>query len=193
MLSKIKCYGVSKNMKKAVILVLSVLMCFSMFSCTKAHQSDNNEAQGSASASMPQISTTKAPSDDTSKAKKLKVAMAKALDADSNNISVANDGSFEYKPKEFDEIKMYSMEYTEEIEKSAYESIDKYVDTIREYYPDGDKIKLFTKNNQDINFGENGIDSVNYTAVYINTQNQTITVYADSTGAIYSAKCNFTW
>lgn len=182
-------------MKKIIIISLAVLMCFSMFSCSKAKSADDaagNTVQKSSTAPL-EVSTTKKPAADSAKAKKLSSAMVKVLGTDKENVSVSEDGSFEYKLKSFNEIEMYSMEYTHEIEKSAYKSIDRYVDSIRAYYPDGDKIKLYSKEAKQINYGDNGIDSVNYTAVYINTQNQKITVYADSTGELYYAKCDFTW
>lgn len=181
-------------MKKIMILILAVLMCFFSISCSRSQDSSGTENQLSeASTEALAVSTTKKPATDTKKAEELKLTMAKALGTSDESITVQNNGSFKYQPKAYDESKIYSMEYTEEIEKAAYKSIEKYIDSIREYYPDGDEIKLYIKNSKQISYGDNGIDSVYYTAVYINTQNQKITVYADSTGELYYAKCDFTW
>ena len=108
-------------------------------------------------------------------------------------ILLVNSGNVISYEKNIEETVMFSEEYSREDSDRAYANIDEFVGRLKDYYPDGDKLQLYDTCDQQIGGGENGIDSVIYIAVYTNTQNQALSVYADSTGEIYYAECNFTW
>lgn len=186
-------------MKKFTAILLSIVLTASLCACAKTSES-NEETSSAVSATeqttkkpLPAVSTTAKAKKDDSKSKKLKKNISSALNVPDKDITVQSEGGFEYKNPDLDETKMYSQEYNDESAKNAFKNIDTFVKEIKKNYPDSKKIERFSTDVQQLSYGDNGIDSVNYIAVYINSQNQSLTVYADSTGTVYYAKCEFTW
>ncbi|MCM1285093.1 MAG: hypothetical protein NC213_04735 [Acetobacter sp.] len=186
-------------MKKYIAIALSVVLIAGFCACSKTTDKSNEVSSAvtvteqTTKKALPKASTTAKAKKDESKANKLKKNVSSVLNVPEEDVAVQSDGGFEYKNPDLDETKMYSQEYSDEMEKEAFENIDAFVKEIKNNYPDNKKIERFSTDIQQLSFGDNGIDSVNYIAVYINSQNQSLTVYADSTGTVYYAKCEFTW
>ena len=185
-------------MKKAAVIILTVIMCVSFAACSGEAKSDNDGDTGSnievqTTKALPQASTTAKAKEDGKKAQELVVTIAKALNVDTDETVAKENGKFTFKRANIEETVMFSEEYSQEGSDRAYANIDEFVSRIKDYYPDGDKLQLYDTCDQQIGGGDNGIDSVIYIAVYTNTQNQALSVFADSTGEIYYAECNFTW
>ncbi|MCC8073845.1 MAG: hypothetical protein LIO62_06955 [Clostridiales bacterium] len=187
-------------MKKIIVLILTLAVSICFVACSS--QTDDNEESSSEQATsattttttLPPVSTTKQAEKNSSQASSLKNIVCTALNCTEDEIDGDIDlGSFTYKANETDESTMYSEEYSDELEDVAKENAKDFVDSIREYYPDCDDIAEYTVDLEEIGGGDNGIDSVNYIITYLNTQNQALTIYLDSTGQIFYADCEFTW
>lgn len=181
-------------MKKFILLLMTAILIVVMTACAKTDKAENTSADTTApitetTTRMPTESTTKQPERDSQKGERLKARVSAQL----GNAELSGD--FEYGKFTYRNIRdaklMYAYEYTEEYEKAAKENAEKLLKEIREFYPD--EIQLYHYSAHQVGTGENGIDSVRYEFYYINTQNQLLTIYADSDGAICYADCAFTW
>lgn len=181
-------------MKKFIMLFTAIVLIVIMSACAKENPAENTQSTTTApitesTTQRPIESTTAQPKSDSQKGERLKSAVAAQLE----NADLSGDfkyGKFIYKNIRDAEL-MYAYEYTEEHEKAAKENAEKLVKQIGTFY--SDEIKLHDYSANQIGSGENGIDSVRYEFYYINTQNQLLTIYADSDGAICYVDCAFTW
>jgi hypothetical protein len=180
-------------MKKLIAILLAGMLCVCASSCAKA-QSEDTSTQDTTTTTERQIeqpieSTTKAPSEDSQKGEKLSASVLSTLGGSdiSGDLSY---GSFTYKNNRDAEI-VYANERTDELEANAKDNAQKLVDSIKDFY--GDEITYYDFIAKEIGSSENGIDSVRYQFYYINTQNQLLTIYADSDAQISYVDCEFTW
>lgn len=183
-------------MKKTAIALIVILMCLMLTACAgKDVQQDSTskteatQTTAESTTQLPIEKTTKTPSTDSQKGEALRKALEKQLGSKGLDGDFSH-GSFTYKNIR-DAADMYRLEYSDQLEKAARKNADALVDTIRGFY--SDEITLYSFEAKQIGSGENGIDSVRYEFYYINTQNQLLTVYADSDGTISYADCAFTW
>lgn len=181
-------------MRKALLIVISLLICVLLASCSAEKQRENES-----DAAVPPTTefavapleekTTKAAQSDKVKAESLKAVITKELGA--NELRGQLDlGSFTYRYSR-DAKTVYKFEYMEQCEKKAAENADSFIKALSSVYPD--EITKYDYNVKQIGSGENGIDSVRYEFYYKNTQNQLLSIYADSDGTISYADCRFTW
>lgn len=180
-------------MKKITALMLTVLICISFAACTKTAEnySNNNTATAVSSVSATENTTeqiiektTSPPKSDSQKGSELRTAVINTL-GNKENAEISGEleyGKFTYKYSR-DAGVVYANERDNETEKLA--------DSISNMY--NDELKLHSNHTKQIGTGENGIDSVQYQFYYINSQNQLLTIYADSDGEISYADCKFTW
>lgn len=183
-------------MKKIIIALLAAALCISFATCTKNIEEENETTTENivtttepTTYAKPEESTTKQPEENSQKGSELKSAVVSAL----GNNDLSGDmsyGSFTYKNNR-DAKLVYANERSEDFESKASANADAFVEAIKGFY--GDEIKLDTFYANEISFGENGIDSVRYEFYYINTQNQILTIYADSDATISYVNCEFTW
>ena len=183
-------------MRKIMIIFLSAALCFSFAACTKNIEEENEATSETivtttetTTFAKPEESTTKQPKENSQKGSELKAVIIGAL-GDNDLSGDMSYGKFTYKNNR-DTKQVYANERTDELENKAIANADAFVEKIKAFY--GDEIKLDTFSPKDISFGENGIDSVRYEFYYINTQNQILTIYADSDAVISYVNCEFTW
>lgn len=185
-------------MKKITVCILTALICIAFAACSKP-------AEEKAGTSMPasesltekttaQIveQTTAKPQSNSKKGNELKTAVSHAL-GNKEAAEISGElayGKFIYKYNRNADI-VYANERNDEIEKLASDNAKKLADSISKLY--NDELKLHSSDTKQIGTGENGIDSVQYQFYYINSQNQLLTIYADSDGEISYADCKFTW
>lgn len=183
-------------MKKMSIVFLAVLLCISFAACSKnAEEKKVTTIEEVVTTtepvtySKPEESTTKQPEENPQKSGELKSTIANTLgDNDlSGNVSY---GKFTYRNNRDPKL-VYANEHTQKLENKANDNANDFVEKIKDFY--GDEIKLDGFIAKEISFGENGIDSVRYEFYYINTQNQILTIYADSDAVISYVDCEFTW
>ncbi|MGN0521278.1 MAG: hypothetical protein ACI4IQ_01425 [Eubacterium sp.] len=185
-------------MKKAVAIILTVLVYVALCACSQA--ADNKSVETTESTT--QISTTEkrvtsttaAVSKDTEKGKKLSNAVIKALSSQEGAKVSGNTetGSFQYTYNTRDTSEVYKNEASDEMESLAKKNADKFVDEIKAYY--NDEIIFEKTEIQSItSSGENGIESARYIVYYTNSQNQQLIVQTDSDAVISYVTCNFTW
>lgn len=184
-------------MKKITALILTAIICISFAACSKsADDSESTSAQTTTAAekTTEQIieKTTAKPKSDSQKGEKLKAAVISTLGnkAEAEISGELEYGKFIYKYNR-EASAVYANEHSDEKEKLAEENAKKLADSISEMYTD--ELKLHNYETKQIGTGENGIDSVQYQFYYINSQNQLLTIYADSDGEISYAECKFTW
>lgn len=180
-------------MKKIIMALVLLALIAGMTACAKE---DISESAASATdpttqiaSTMPIESTTKTPENDAQKGSMLKSEIIAQLG------SAEISGNFNYGKFTYKNIRdvetIYAYEQTDEYEKAAKENAENLVSEIGKFY--ADEIKLYDYLAKQIGSSENGIDSVRYEFYYINTQNQLLTIYADSDGVISYADCSFTW
>lgn len=178
-------------MKKSVALIITIIMCISLYACS------NNENQPQTSTQAVTENETQGHADitarrDSEKGKRLKSAVAEELGAEDGAVLDGDfdTGCFTYKFSRDAQI-MYAKERDDAVEAVAKENAQSLVDEISSFY--GDEITLKRFEAKQIGSGDNGIDSVQYRFTYVNSQNQQIIIYADSDGVISYADCAFTW
>ncbi len=188
-------------MKKITALMLTVLICISFAACTKTaeNNSNNNTATAVSSVSATENTTeqiiektTSPPKSDSQKGSELRTAVMNTL-GNKENAEISGEleyGKFTYKYSRDADV-VYANERDNETEKLATDNAQKLADSISNMY--NDELKLHSNHTKQIGTGENGIDSVQYQFYYINSQNQLLTIYADSDGEISYADCKFTW
>ncbi len=183
-------------MKKTATALIVILMCLMLTACAgkdvqqeTTSQAEATQAAAESTTQLPIEKTTKVPASNSQKGEALRKAAEKQLG------SKGLDGDFSYGSFTYKNIRdaadMYRFEYSDQLEKAARKNVDALIDLISEFY--SDEITLYSFEAKQIGNGENGIDSVRYEFYYINTQNQLLTVYADSDGTISYADCAFTW
>lgn len=181
-------------MKKILIMVLTLVMCSVLVSCSAKEVQENTSDVTAPSTTEFAIApleekTTKIPSSDKAKGDSLKTVIIKALGE--NELSGQLDiGSFTYRYSR-DAKTVYKFEYMEQTEKKAMENVDSFISVLSSVYPY--ELTQYDYNVKQIGSGDNGIDSVRYEFYYINTQNQLLSIYADSDGTISYVDCRFTW
>ena len=188
-------------MKKITALMLTALICISCAACTKTaeNNSNNNTATAVSSVSATENTTeqiiektTSPPKSDSQKGSELRTAVMNTL-GNKENAEISGEleyGKFTYKYNRETGV-VYANERDNETEKLAADNAQKLADSISNMY--NDELKLHSNHTKQIGTGENGIDSVQYQFYYINSQNQLLTIYADSDGEISYADCKFTW
>lgn len=183
-------------MKKISIALILILVCLMLTACALkgeqqagTSQPDTTQTEGQSTTQLPAENTTKAPASDLQKGEALKNAVSKQLG------SKGLDGDFSYGKFTYkgtrDIADIYKFEYSDQFEKAAKDNANALVEAVSELY--SDEITLHSFEAKQIGNGENGIDSVRYEFYYINTQNQLLTIYADSDSTISYADCSFTW
>lgn len=183
-------------MKKIVIALLTAALCCSFAACSKNVETENESSTETAvttteptTYARPVESTTKQPEENLNKGSELKAVVVSTL-GDNDLSGDISYGKFTYKNNRDTKL-VYANERTEELESKASENANDFVEKIKGIY--GDEIRLDAFNAKEISFGENGIDSVRYEFYYINTQNQILTIYADSDAVVSYVNCEFTW
>lgn len=186
-------------MKKAITLILTLSLCIVFAACNKTTTDENTAATEPQSVSLTETTTepiiektTAQPKSDSQKGNKLKSAVMSTLGS-KENAEISGEleyGKFEYKYNREASV-VYANERNDETEKLAADNAQKLADSISNIY--NDELRLHSNNAKQIGTGENGIDSVQYQFYYINSQNQLLTIYADSDGEISYADCKFTW
>ena len=183
-------------MKKIITVLLAAALCISFAACKKNIEDENETTAESimttteaTTYAKPEESTTKQPEENSQKGNELKSVVISTL-GDNDLSGDIFYGKFTYKNNRDTKL-VYANERTEELENKASANANDFVEKIKGFY--GGEIKLDTFNAKEISFGENGIDSVRYEFYYINTQNQILTIYADSDAVISYADCEFTW
>lgn len=194
-------------MKKFIVLMLSAVMCVTFFACAKNNDEVKETESSSAldltsqterttqpsTVSLPETSTTAKPNKQKKKAKKVEKQVKEYFSAKDKEVDGKKNGGFEYKQENPDPVEMYAQEYSDDALEKAEKNAADFVDSIRENYPDGDKIKHYTTQIKQVGTGDNGVDSVTYLVIYINSQNQELNIHADSNGEIFYVDCKFTW
>lgn len=182
-------------MKRLAAIILSLIICISLACCAREGASEattdefTTQATTKPETTFPAESTTKQPEKSSSLAISLREAVESALDG--GKLDGEFDlGSFNYKNHRSPSV-VYQYEYTDELEAVARANAEKLVDEIKGFY--NDEITLYDFVAEEIGSGDNGVDSVTYKFYYINTQNQILTIYADSDGFISYVNCAFTW
>lgn len=193
-------------MKKFLVLITGILFCVCLVGCSSngdEKQTTSGEKIVTAIPETTQLvtetervtSTTSPAFEDSENGLMLSDTVKEVLaDGDGSACSLTGDvkyGSFEFKLNDTDTAVMYSKEQSDEMQKAAEDNAKSLVDAISTYYPY--EITFESTTPQQIGSGDNGIDSVVYVITYTNTQNQELTMRADSNGTIYYAYCNFTW
>ncbi len=184
-------------MKKITALMLTALICISFAACTKTAE-NNSTATAVSSVSATENTTeqiiektTSPPKSDSQKGSELRTSVMNTL-GNKENAEISGEleyGKFTYKYNRETGV-VYANERDNETEKLAADNAQKLADSISNMY---DELKLHSNHTKQIGTGENGIDSVQYQFYYINSQNQLLTIYADSDGEISYADCKFTW
>ena len=184
-------------MKRITALLLTAIICISFAACSKSDKNSESTSAQTITATekaTEQIieKTTAKPKSDSQKGEKLKEAVISTLGskAEADLSGELEYGKFIYKYNR-DASVVYANERNDETEKLAEKNAKKLADSISDIY--NDKLTLHSSDTKQIGTGENGIDSVQYQFYYINSQNQLLTVYADSDGEISYAECKFTW
>lgn len=186
-------------MKKAITLILTLSLCIVFAACSKTTADENTSATEPQSVSLTETTTepiiektTSPPKSDSQKGSELRTAVMNTL-GNKENAEISGEleyGKFTYKYNR-DAGVVYANERDNETEKLAADNAQKLADSISNMY--NDELKLHSNHTKQIGTGENGIDSVQYQFYYINSQNQLLTIYADSDGEISYADCKFTW
>lgn len=183
-------------MKKISIALIVILICGILTACAgKIEQQESTnppvttQSAEQSTTELPTESTTKSPASDPQKGESLKNAVSNQLGSNGLDGDFPH-GKFTYKGNR-DIADIYKFEYSEQFEKAARDNVKALVDSVSGMY--SDEITLYSFEAKQIGNGENGIDSVRYEFYYINTQNQLLTIYADSDGKISYANCAFTW
>lgn len=183
-------------MKKIMIILLAAVLCISFAACAKDIEDETDTtAENTVTTTQPttyakpEESTTKQPEENAQRGSEVKAVVVSTL-GDNDLGGDISYGKFTYKNNR-DAKLIYANERTEEFESKASENANDFVEKIKGIY--GDEIRLDAFNAKEISFGENGIDSVRYEFYYINTQNQILTIYADSDAVISYVNCEFTW
>ena len=185
-------------MKKTTALLLMAIICISFAACSKTAADGESTTEPASAASTEKTTeqivekTTAQPKSDSQKGEKLKKTVISTLGskAEADISGELEYGKFIYKYNR-DASVIYANERNDETEKLAEKNAKKLADSISDIY--NDKLTLHSSDTKQIGTGENGIDSVQYQFYYINSQNQLLTVYADSDGEISYADCKFTW
>lgn len=179
-------------MKKLVCAVLILTFCVSFFACSKKAEITETSTTEITTTTKPEEKTTALPSENQEQGEKLKKAVLNSIE-NSSNASVSGElkfGKFTYSLNRNPAV-IYANERSQEFEDKAYENAEKLVKGIKGFY--GDEITFDRMYPYEIDGGNNGVDSVRYEFYYLNSQNQQLTIYADSDGVISYAECNFTW
>lgn len=186
-------------MKKAITFILAFSLCVVFAACSKDKAEENTNTTEPQSVSATEAATepivektTAEPKSDSQKGNELKDIVISTLGS-KEDAEISGDlkyGKFVYQYNREAGI-VYANERNDETEKLATEHAKKLADSISGLY--GDELKLHSSQAKQIGTGENGIDSVQYQFYYINSQNQLLTIYADSDGEISYADCKFTW
>ncbi len=185
-------------MKKITALLLTAIICISFAACTKSSEDGESTSEPTSAAATEKTTekiiekTTAQPKSDNQKGEKLKEAVIGTLGnkADADISGELEYGKFIYKYSR-EASAVYANERNDKTEKLAADNAKKLADSISDIY--NDKLTLHSSDAKQIGTGENGIDSVQYQFYYINSQNQLLTIYADSDGEISYADCKFTW
>lgn len=183
-------------MKKIITVLLAAALCISFAACTRNSETENETTSEvtvttteAVTYARPEESTVKPPEENSHKGNELKETVISSL-GDNDLSGDMSYGKFTYKNNRDTKL-VYANEHTQEFEDHAKAGADSFVEKIKGLY--GDEIRLDSFIPREISFGENGIDSVRYEFYYINTQNQILTIYADSDAVISYADCEFTW
>lgn len=194
-------------MKKIIAAMLCIVMCSAFCACSKtADSAADTTGAGDAdltsqtepvtepsTRSMPKVSTTAKAEKNKKKAKNIEKQVEEYFSADKKEVKSKSTGTFEFKQESLDSGKMYAQEYSDENQKAAEKNAEVFVASIKDNYPDSDKIRHFATDVKQVGTGDNGVDSVTYDIIYLNSQNQKLDIYADSNGEIFYVSCNFTW
>lgn len=186
-------------MKKIITLVLAFSLCIVFAACGKEMAEENTNTTEPTSVSTTEAATetivektTAEPKSDSKKGNELKATVISTL-GNKENAEISGDleyGKFVYKYNREAGV-VYANEHNDQSEKLAADNAKKLADSISNMY--NDELNLHSSDTKQIGTGENGIDSVQYQFYYINSQNQLLTIYADSDGEISYADCKFTW
>lgn len=186
-------------MKKAITFILAFSLCVVFAACGKEMAEENTNTTEPQSVSTTEAATepiaektTAKPKSDSQKGNELRETVVSTL-GNKKDAEISGDleyGKFVYKYNREAGV-VYANERNDECEKLAEENAEKLADSISNLY--NDELKLHSSDTKQIGTGENGIDSVQYQFYYINSQNQLLTIYADSDGEISYADCKFTW
>lgn len=179
------------EMKRISILILSVLLMLCLASCKG---SDDNETTQSVT-QMPSQTTTyesdvTAVNTDEEKGESLKSDITGFFDGAGEVDGVFSNGSFTYKNTRQASV-MYAYERDSALEEKARENAQSFADAVSDYYEGGLVLADFSATQ--IGSSDNGIDSVKYDAVYLNSQNQTLRITLDSDAVISYVDCALTW
>ena len=187
-------------MKKSITLILAFSLCVVFAACGKEMAEENTNTTEPQSISATEAATepiaektTAKPKSDSQKGNELRETVVSTL-GNKKDAEISGDleyGKFVYKYNREADV-VYANERNDECEKLAEANAEKLADSISNLYND-DELKLHSSDTKQIGTGENGIDSVQYQFYYINSQNQLLTIYADSDGEISYADCKFTW
>ena len=180
-------------MKKAVCILLTVIIIAVLCACARNENADNAETVSVSSSQQQETtdeittSTTQLNIDDE-KSGELLVKLGEYFEG--GNSTADSDGTFVYENNREPSV-MYAYERDAEHEQEAKDNAEAFVESIADFYPYEITADNFVATQ--IGDGDNGIDSVRYEAYYTNTQNQSLVIYVDSDTVISYIDCSFTW